>query len=180
MVLRILLLFFISLPALRVDAQEKGVEVLTLPGGQILVGVGERSAMEQPPFSEWFDRGYASYMPEDSLVQLLRHQSFDDVTVTVVLGTWCPDSRREVPRFFRVADAVGIPDDQIRVIYVDRKKEAPGMDLASLGIERVPTFIFTRQGREIGRIVEVPRGSFEEELMEIFRAATKEKNNNKS
>jgi hypothetical protein len=92
--------------------------------------------------------------------------------VTVVLGTWCPDSRREVSRFFKVADAMGFPGDHIRVIFVDLHKKAPGIDTDSLRIERVPTFIFSLYGKEAGRIIEVPRGSFEKEMRRICQTVS--------
>jgi hypothetical protein len=57
---------------------------------------------------------------------------------------------------------------------VDRHKKAPGIPTDSLRIERVPTFIFTLYGKEAGRIVEVPRGSFEKEIKRICRVMSDE------
>lgn len=80
--------------------------------------------------------------------------------LTIVLGLWCGDSRRELARFFRVLDAMGSePRFSIRYIAVDRAKEAPDGAIEGLDIVRVPTFIVTRNGAEVGRVVEsAPRG----------------------
>lgn len=152
------------------QAQEKNSRIYSEAAGQeILIGQGDRSGMEEEPFREWFDKAYEEYATNDSLVRELAGSLLKEMEVTVVLGTWCSDSRREVPRFFKVADAVGIPGDHITVIYVDRDKRAPGIDTDALEIERVPTFIFYLDGLERGRIVEVPAGSFEEEMYRIMK-----------
>jgi thiol-disulfide isomerase/thioredoxin len=142
---------------------------------EILVGTGDRSSMEEAPFSEWFTQGYEAYEPDGKILEKVDCPYLTEIEVTVVLGTWCPDSRREVPRFFKVADTLGIPGDHIRVIYVDLQKKAPGIDTDSMRIERVPTFIFTLYGKEAGRIIEVPRGSFEKEMKRICQIITDEK-----
>ncbi len=157
-------------------AQERDVLSVTCPSGQeMLVGWGDRSDMEQPPYSGWFDHTYAEYHPDDSSLHVLRGTPLSGMEVLVVLGTWCPDSRREVPRFFRVADVLEIPDTNIRVLYVDRSKKAPRMEEDTLRIERVPTFIFYFDGKEVARIIEVPQGSFEEEFGRIARIMREKK-----
>ncbi|MFY0532158.1 TlpA family protein disulfide reductase [Nannocystis pusilla] len=75
--------------------------------------------------------------------------------MTVIFGTWCGDSRREVPRLWRALDAAG-PDLPFTLKYVgvDRQKTAPGFDKEGLDLRYVPTVIVVRDGREVGRIVE--------------------------
>ncbi len=144
---------------------------------EILIGYGNREGMEQQPFSQWFEKEYNAYQPDDSLLKTLKGTHLSDMNITIVLGTWCPDSRREVPRFFKVADILNIPDDHIKIIYVDRDKTAPGIDLTGLHIERVPTFIFTLYGKEVGRIIETPHGSMEEEFKELCKVIHSKKFN---
>ena len=86
----------------------------------------------------------------------------------VLLGTWCGDSRREVPRFLRIADMAGIPADRITLVGVDRaKKSGDGMS-DRYPVEKVPTFIFLKGGVEIGRIVETPAGTLEGDMLTIL------------
>jgi thiol-disulfide isomerase/thioredoxin len=79
--------------------------------------------------------------------------------VIVVLGTWCGDSRREVPRLWRALEVAGEVPFTVRHIAVDLAKEAPGGVLEGLDVRYVPTFIVRRAGVEVGRIVEgAPEG----------------------
>jgi hypothetical protein len=86
------------------------------------------------------------------------------------MGTWGPDSKREMPRYFATMAAAGISDSVLTMVGVDRtKKDAEGLT-EKWGITRVPTFVFLRDGREIGRFVErTPAGSsFEAEIAKIL------------
>jgi len=151
-----------------INAQELNKTVFSSEADQeILKGPGDRVGMEQEPFKEWFDKEYDSYQLNDSLVHILKGTHLSDMQVMVILGTWCSDSRREVPRFFKVADSIKIPDDQIKVIYVDRDKKVPDEDSLMYSVTRVPIIIFSIYGKEISRVVETPDGSFENEFKKL-------------
>lgn len=80
--------------------------------------------------------------------------------VTVFLGTWCGDSRREVSRLWRALDEVGgeVPFS-LRWVALDRDKQEPGNRQAGEDIRYVPTVIVKREDREVGRIIETsPHG----------------------
>jgi hypothetical protein len=89
--------------------------------------------------------------------------------VLVVLGTWCGDSRREVSRFVKALDAAGPVPFGTRWIGVDREKKAPGFDAQALGIRYVPTFIVSRGGHEIGRVVESSPDGIELDVAALLR-----------
>jgi thiol-disulfide isomerase/thioredoxin len=93
-----------------------------------------------------------------------------DVTVFAIVATWCPDTKRELPRLFAIMEAAGIPETALTMVGVDRtKKDAEGMT-EKLGITRVPTFIFLKRGLELGRFVEKvpPDSSLEREVARIL------------
>ena len=80
-------------------------------------------------------------------------------TLDVYLGSWCSDSRREVPRFLRALSFVGAVPFSVRYVGVDRALAEPAALLAGEDIRFVPTFIVRRGGAEVGRVVEsAPRG----------------------
>lgn len=89
--------------------------------------------------------------------------------VMIVLGTWCSDSAREVPRFWRALDQVGgmVP---FEVVYeaVDREKNRPKDLTESLDLQYVPTFIVRRDGHEVGRIVEEAPHGIETDLLALL------------
>ncbi len=89
--------------------------------------------------------------------------------VTVFLGTWCGDSRRELPRLWRALDEIGgaVPF-QIRYVGVDREKKEPAAALAESGVHYLPTFIVYRGGREAGRIVETAPHGVERDLLDLL------------
>lgn len=122
-----------------------------------------------PPHSSWYASGFSDYHPDQAFIEELRKIDISDLTVTIVLGTWCPDSRREVPRFMKIAETWGFPEGKIRFIGVDINKVAPLADYAELGIERVPTFIFYEKNSEKGRIIEVPVTSLEQDTRNILK-----------
>lgn len=93
------------------------------------------------------------------------------VETKVFLGTWCPDSHREVPRFLKVVELAGASLGAVRMYGLDRNMKSPGGDESSYDIERVPTFIFLKQGQEIGRIVETPKVSMEGDMLSILASA---------
>ncbi len=84
------------------------------------------------------------------------------------MGTWCSDSKREVPRFYKIIKLINYDENKIELICVDRKKEVTNYDVSNYDIKYVPTFIFLKDEKEIGRIIESPKQKLEEDLLEIF------------
>ena len=111
----------------------------------------------------------APYVPDATAVTTIR-SSAQGVTVLLIMATWCPDSKRELPRYFAIMDAAGVADSTLTMVGVDRtKKDSEGLT-DKWAITRVPTFVFLRKGQEIGRVVErVPAGStLEAEMAKVF------------
>jgi thiol-disulfide isomerase/thioredoxin len=119
---------------------------------------------------EW-KSGYEAYAPDDSAVARLRDRASrlgGDLSVEVVFGSWCGDSREHVPRFLKVRRLVGRGTLRATFVAVDRSKMDPARTLEGKDIQRVPTFIVTWKGVEIGRIVETPAVSVEADLAAIL------------
>lgn len=89
--------------------------------------------------------------------------------VTVYFGTWCPDSRREVSRLWRTLDEVGdnVPFT-IRYFGIDHGLHRPANIVKRAHLVRVPTFVVERDGRELGRIVEVSPHGIENDLLALL------------
>jgi acyl-coenzyme A thioesterase PaaI-like protein len=82
-------------------------------------------------------------------------------------GTWCPDVREWFPPFLALLDAAGVPRERVRIIGLPRdRKLAPWTE--RFPIDRIPTFVVVRDGKEIGRIVESPRISLAADLDAIL------------
>lgn len=89
--------------------------------------------------------------------------------VTVFLGTWCGDSRREVSRFWKALDTEGgaVPF-QVRYVAVDHAKKEPADLLKENDVRYLPTFIVRRGGHEVGRIVETSPHGVEQDLLALL------------
>lgn len=94
--------------------------------------------------------------------------------VEVFLGTWCGDSRREVPRLWKAIDEAGgsVPF-QIHYIGVDHDKKEPAGALADNDVHYLPTFIVRRGGHEVGRIVETSPNGIEHDLLALLTGQAK-------
>lgn len=133
-----------------------------------LLGYFKREQMYRTPHCVWYLDGYDNYKPDSLAINKLTEIPFDDLTIKVVMGTWCPDSRREVPRFLHVIDLWKFPMEKVTFIGVDNSKLSPVGEYEQLDIQRVPTFIFYRKNIEIGRIIENPLTSLEQDIVNIL------------
>jgi hypothetical protein len=93
-----------------------------------LLGEINLSGLLMPPYDSWYLDGFAGYVPDEKIMDELRKTDISDYTITIVLGTWCPDSRSEVPRCMKIIDIWGFPSEKIKLIGVDINKVAPLAD----------------------------------------------------
>jgi len=111
-----------------------------------------------------------AYRPRPDLVDLLATARMR-YGVVAAMGTWCGDSREQIPRLQAVLKALGerSPFAEPVLIGGDRGKGYPP-DLWRFGaVELVPTVVITLEGQEVGRIVETPAsGSVDEDLVRIL------------
>ena len=133
-----------------------------------LLGYFNLSQLTREPYSTWYLKGFDEYTLNTDVINRLLEISKDGVTIKIVMGTWCPDSRREVPRFMRVMDAWQFPVSKITFIGVDDAKQSPVGEYVSLDIKRVPTFIIYKNNIEAGRIIENPTTSLEQDMVNIL------------
>ena len=136
------------------------------------IALGEMTQKELLAQFPPFRKAYSAYSPDSAAVDSLKRWN-QDLDVMIILGTWCPDSRREVGRFLRILDKAGNSHFHLQFIGVDRKKKDPEGYAKKYKIERVPTFIVLQNGREIGRIVERPKATLERDFLAILRRIKK-------
>jgi tetratricopeptide (TPR) repeat protein len=140
-----------------------------------LLGKCSLDDLRKEPYSEWYTKNYADYEPNPAIVEQLRAFNREDISVTVFLGTWCGDSRREVPRFIKVLDAAGFPQQAVTVIAISAEdsvyKQSPTREEQGRHIYRAPTFIVSKRNMEVNRIVEIPAVSLERDLLAILNGA---------
>jgi len=104
-------------------------------------------------------------------IQNLLINSFKDkvLTATIIFGAWCGDSKEHLPHFFKIIhDSEIIPVENITLVGCDRSKKTGIEIFDNLGVEFVPTFIFYIDGKEVGRIIETPFSTIENDILNIL------------
>ncbi|MDO9255996.1 MAG: thioredoxin family protein [Bacteroidales bacterium] len=138
-------------------------------GNEMLIGYCNRDGFTSvnSNFDSAFKAEYPVYKADEATMKQLAGK-LNDIEVTVVMATWCGDSKEWVPRFYKIMDSLDFPYKKLTLICVDRTKKAPGINVDALKIELVPTFIFYRKDVELGRIIEVPADLMEKEILKII------------
>jgi len=146
-------------------------EIQIKEGSPILAGKINFQKLNTTPYDTWFSENYNTYTPNKEFTKLIK-SDIRTYTIKIFMGTWCGDSKREVPAFYKILEACDFPLERVTTIAVqaDREhyKQSPGGEHEGLNIHRVPTFIFYKNGQEIQRIVESPKTSLEEDVHTIL------------
>jgi len=135
---------------------------------EILIGLCNKEGFLQTPYSDWFKTEYDAYKPNIEVIKQLKPYA-DMYKITVVMATWCSDSKREIPRFYKVMDYAGYTPKSLRIICVDKNMLSPDYDIKLFKVDKIPTFIIESHTKELGRIIETPVKSIEEDLLNILK-----------
>lgn len=131
-----------------------------------LVGLANKESFLQEPFNNWFTPNYNDYNTDKEIINKLK-PLLKKVTIKAFMGTWCGDSKEQTPIFYKILDEANFDYNNLKMVTVNRSKETPNNLQEGLNIERVPTFIFYKVGKEIGRFVEYPRETVEADILKI-------------
>ena len=155
--------------------QYQNQEIINENGTAMLLGHNAPYMLNQGIYKEWYDKNYSSYNTDTLNIHLLS-KLLHGKRIDIFLGSWCGDSKREVPRMLKVLEQSGIDTSSIRLIFVNNTlaayKQSPQHEEKGKNIHRVPTFIVYENDKEIGRIVESPVVSLEKDLLSILRSET--------
>jgi hypothetical protein len=147
-------------------------EVKDKNGNLLLLGKSTRGRLQQAPFDSWFNSAYNDYVVDSASAKELK-TLLKGKRILIFMGTWCGDSRREVPRMYKLLDYCGISASQIELVNVDYHdsayKQSPTHEERGLQIHRVPDLLVYDKQQEIGRIVESPVVSWEKDLLAILK-----------
>lgn len=163
----LILIFFIIVS--NYFAQEKFVSLIdTKKNEPMLVGEINQEALLHSAYYSWFNEE-SEYYNVDTLTLAEVKNHLENIEIEIIMGTWCSDSRREVPHFLKILNYLKYDNANLRITAVDRTKKALNDRINKYNIELVPTFIIINYGNEIGRIVEAPIESLEIDLKKIIK-----------
>lgn len=118
------------------------------------------------PHGDLFRAEYDAYTASEAT---LTQGHFKDVSIKVILGNWCSDSQREVPHLLRMLETAPMKGVPVTFYLVNEDKFCPDPEVQALKANYVPTIIFYRDGKELGRIVETPEGTLESHTVKIVQ-----------
>lgn len=157
----------VNIEKVEVIAREKAAEVNAEKNDRgYLIGIVNKESFTDDAYKPWFDNRYEEYTTDKVAIEQLKGE-INNFTIKGFMGTWCGDSRREVPRFYKILEETGFNEDYFELISVGRNKRTPDNLQEGYDLIRVPTFIFLKNGKEVGRFVEYPRETIEKDILKI-------------
>lgn len=149
-------------------------EVKNANNQTMLLGHCAISMLQSNNYKDWYNQSYNGYEVDTNYMAQLK-PLLKSKTIEIFLGTWCGDSRREVPRMLKILASANVDTSAIKLIFVNNTtvsyKQSPQHEEANKNIHHVPTFIFYDGKKEIGRIVESPVVTLEKDMAAILQKA---------
>jgi thioredoxin 1 len=123
---------------------------------------GEISASQLLTEYPQFRSYYEQYQPSASEIAAVK--SLSGKSLIVLLGTWCHDSEREVPRLLKLLDLSGVKLESLSLHGVNYNKQEPNNLHQQYDLKYTPTIILMQGENELGRVIEKPMLSLGEDL----------------
>lgn len=107
--------------------------------------------------------------PDREAVQYLTELK-TPITILVFLGTWCHESQVHAPELFSALQSADNDRITLRVIGLSRSKNDRDGLVEKYEVVLTPTFVVEADGRELGRVVEVPVRDAAADIVKILRS----------
>lgn len=117
--------------------------------------------------NKWYRKGFSRYNPNKSIVNELENK-LSPYSFIVFGGTWCPDTRNLLPKFYKTIEEAGVPKDNTKLYLLNYYKKSKGGIEERYNITSVPTFVVLKRGKEVGRIEGHVNRSIEKDLLKII------------
>lgn len=145
----------------------------TKPADRILYGRITTDSLLKAPYDAWYKKNYTDYTVNNAVKESLKSISLKGITMEAFFGSWCGDSKRELPHFIKVLDEIKFDKANLAIIATGGSdslyKRSPQGEEKGKGIFRVPVFIIYKNGKEINRINEFPVETLERDLLTILK-----------
>lgn len=140
------------------------------PEVKVLKGIISKDLIKNDTSFNWYASSQKIYNPSDTSV-VGPMQRNKNVSYILFGGTWCEDTQFILPKFFKLQEKAGIPDNRITFFGVNRDKQTIGNIAAAMNITNVPTIIVMKNGKEVGRVIEYGTiGKWDKELSDIVKS----------
>lgn len=138
------------------------------PEIKVLRGIVNKYLIQNDTAYKWYNQSQSYYSPDTATLNAFERAK-GKVQFVVFGGTWCEDTQFVLPKFFKIQEKSGIPDDAVTLFGVNRAKRSLGNITGAFNVTLVPTIIVMKEGKEIGRVVEYGKtGKWDKELVDIL------------
>ena len=138
-------------------------------GEKMLLGLVTHEDFKSETLFPWMYENFELYKPDPNTVLALK-EVLEGVTIKTFMGTWCEDSQREIPHLYKILNTIDFEYNSMQLVAVSHEKDTPEGYEKDLDIAYVPTIIFYKNGKELGRFVEYAQGeSLEKDMLTILK-----------
>tara|TARA_R110002051_G_scaffold149010_2_gene221543 strand:+ start:426 stop:905 length:480 start_codon:yes stop_codon:yes gene_type:complete len=136
---------------------------------QLIIKLGVLEPIEKNILynQNWFYPKYERYEANASVLSTI-NTKLVNCKIDIFMGTWCHDTKDNLPNFLKLFDVLNIPKENITIYNIDKTKKRPRKYIKKFSIEYLPTVIFSDDKGELGRIVEYPYETIEKDILKIF------------
>lgn len=99
------LLTFFLLTSTIISSQKINQEISLENQQPLLVGEINIEGLSSYSYKEWFQPNLASYTVSTNNLEQVKDK-LAEYQILIFMGTWCGDSKREVPRFIKILESV--------------------------------------------------------------------------
>jgi thiol-disulfide isomerase/thioredoxin len=136
---------------------------------KMLKGIIKKSDLANDSSFKWYAESQRIYSHPDTAAVAAFRNNKDKIYFLVFGGTWCEDTHFVLPKFYKIQEASGFPEDHIMVFALDRSKSTTGNIARAMNVTHTPTIVVIKDGKELGRLVEYGKtGKWDEELAAII------------
>ena len=163
------MLSFVVTNGLFAQAQyEASQDLPNHPDVKIVRGLINKYQIQNDAAFKWFGPNQGGYKPDTATLNAFERAK-GKYQIVVFGGTWCEDTQFILPKFFKLQEQSGFPDEAITMFGVNRAKTSLGNIAKAFNIINVPTFIVMKDGKEIGRVVEYGKtGKWDKEIAALL------------
>jgi thiol-disulfide isomerase/thioredoxin len=165
----LILLFLVSAATgLFAQAQYEASQDPKHPEVKVVRGLINKYQIQNDTAFKWFGPNQTAYKPDTATLNAFE-RARTKYQFIIFGGTWCEDTQFILPKFFKLQEQSGFPDEAITLFGVNRAKTSLGNIAKAFNITNVPTFIVMKDGKEIGRVVEYGKtGKWDKEIAALL------------
>ena len=138
------------------------------PNVKIIRGLINKYQLQNDTAFKWYGPNQGGYKADTATLNAFERAK-GKYQFVVFGGTWCEDTQFILPKFFKLQEQTGFPDEAITMFGVNRAKTSLGNIAKAFNITNVPTFIVMKDGKEIGRVIEYGKtGKWDKEIAALL------------